>query len=437
MVRMFMVCILRRRAAVGQWASAAALAAALLGGWAAPAGAQELPPEQAEHLYTQALQAMAANNLPAAQELLQRLVDGRPDHAGAWLDMAVLYCQLGNNTQAQALWSEVETRFAPPPAILELIALQREQGCASPLPQAGLQAQLQVSRGASSNVNQGVRDLAVGLNGPAGTLVLQLLPEYAPRADRYTLLSGGATQQLNSAGLEGFAQWQGRWLDTEKRFNVKDLTVGLAQPWDIGAWRGRWQLGTGTTALGGTAYQRHQQAQARATPPWQPLGAWRWSLAGGLSRLDYPTLPAFDAWQWDARLQLEQATPLGQLQVYGGAAQDHGNTQRPGGNRDGASLGLEWQQPLGEVAGQTWVARLGLDWQWWKSRALYSPGFIELRRAQRTFTGTAALVLALSPDEAWVLEARQVHNNENIGLFVYDAYSLQLSYQKRWGRVNR
>jgi hypothetical protein len=33
-----------------------------------------------------------------------------------------------------------------------------------------------------------------------------------------------------------------------------------------------------------------------------------------------------------------------------------------------------------------------------------------------------------------VLEARQVRNNENIGLFAYDALSLRLGYQWRFGQ---
>jgi len=42
--------------------------------------------------------------------------------------------------------------------------------------------------------------------------------------------------------------------------------------------------------------------------------------------------------------------------------------------------------------------------------------------------------LPVQDDAAWVLELRQVRNDENIGLFAYDVRTLQISYQKRWGK---
>lgn len=396
--------------------------------------ARVLSAEEAEQLYLRALQALAENDLPTAQDLLQRLMAGRPDHAGAWLDLAVLYCHLGDGRRANALWDEVEARFAPPRPIRELISLQRAQGCAPPVAQPGWLAQLQGARGHSSNVNQGVRDLHVGLNGPAGPVVLQLLPQYAPRGDGFTQLNASVRVPVADTKLEGFAQWQGRWHDAQHPFDVQDVALGLTRHWGLAGWQGRWQLGWGTTTLGGAVYQRYWQGQAWATPPWQPPAPWRWNLSAGLTRLNYPALPDFDARQWDARLHLEHASALQRLEAYASAAQDLGRAQRPGGDRDGWGLGLDWQRQLGTAWGQLVVARAGLDWMQWRSRAPYAPGFIDVRRVQRTWTGTAALVLPVQDDAAWVLELRQVRNDENIGLFAYDVRTLQISYQKRWGK---
>jgi hypothetical protein len=85
------------------------------------------------------------------------------------------------------------------------------------------------------------------------------------------------------------------------------------------------------------------------------------------------------------------------------------------------------------VAG-TAVAELGASAQSWQDAQPYAPGLIARARLQRTLSTRAALVWPAGAQGEWLLEARQVRNNENIGLFAYDALSLRLAYQWRFGQ---
>ena len=81
------------------------------------------------------------------------MVQQEPEHAGAWLDLAILQCKLGYAQEAERLFAEIEARFQPPPGIREIIARLRAQGCAGWQPVKRLS--LMVGRGISDNVNQG------------------------------------------------------------------------------------------------------------------------------------------------------------------------------------------------------------------------------------------------------------------------------------------
>ncbi len=88
-----------------------------------------------------------------ADDALSRMIEQEPQHAGAWLDLAIIQCELGHAAEAERLFKIIETRFAPPPGIEAVIAAHRLNGC------KGWQAHNKVSvllgRGFDTNVNQG------------------------------------------------------------------------------------------------------------------------------------------------------------------------------------------------------------------------------------------------------------------------------------------
>ena len=101
--------------------------------------------------YLEAMQPLIEGRFEEASEALHRLVAQEPEHAGAWLDLAILQCRLGNAEEAEILFQAIEVRFDPPPGIREIIALQRAKGCQAPAPR--WEGRLRLSRGSDDNVN--------------------------------------------------------------------------------------------------------------------------------------------------------------------------------------------------------------------------------------------------------------------------------------------
>ena len=53
--------------------------------------------------YLDAMQPLIDGRYEEAGEALRRLVAREPEHAGAWLDLAILQCGLGNASEAELL----------------------------------------------------------------------------------------------------------------------------------------------------------------------------------------------------------------------------------------------------------------------------------------------------------------------------------------------
>ena len=75
-----------------------------------------------QDLYRDALRSIAEGRRDDATDALERVIAQEPLHAGAWLDLALVRCDLGNMAEAERLFQAIEQRFAPPPEIRELIA---------------------------------------------------------------------------------------------------------------------------------------------------------------------------------------------------------------------------------------------------------------------------------------------------------------------------
>ena len=68
-------------------------------------------------LYEQAMQLIAEGRYGEANAVLRRLVSAEPEHAGAWLDIAILQCSIGNAEEAEALKIELSRAWIRIPGI--------------------------------------------------------------------------------------------------------------------------------------------------------------------------------------------------------------------------------------------------------------------------------------------------------------------------------
>lgn len=401
-------------------------AATLCVGW--PVLADTPPQKTNAALYQEAMEALAAGRYGEAREALQRLVREEPEHAGAWLDIAILQCSIGSAAEAEALFSAIENRFSPPPAILEVIAQQRGRGCQRSKPHG--YARFRLGRGIDDNVNQGASNPNFSIGSGNNLVSLVLSPEFAPKSDQFTALSAEYIDALSAAGTLGFVQFQSRQYDTLSRFNLSSLTAGVEQPWRLGDWALRGSASLGLITLGGALYQRQGQLQLQVTPPLKLPKGWELGAIGGWTSVAYPSLTGFNSQLWESRgvLTYRHADLLAQASA--GYAFDHGTEQRPGSDRSGMVASLMGRMRLsGEIMGE-------LSWnrQNWEGRRAYSPGLIDQRRQQDTRLLRAAVIVPLTAQQAIHVELRDVRNRENISLFEYEGRLLQISWQWQTGR---
>jgi len=400
-------------------------------GWAGTAwGQAPVPAPNGDDLYQQALRLIADGEPEQARAVLQRLMNTAPEHAGAWMDMAMLYCSMGQAEQAESLFATIEARFDPPPGIRELIALQRQQRCVEAQIQTQTQKQapawLRLGLGYDSNVNQGASSPNFSIGTGASLTSLVLSPDYTPKADRFMALSAELSQPWDAVGALAFAQVQARQYDTQHRYDLGHLLLGLERPWQLG--RGWGLTGTATmglTTLGGAGYQTQQQLALQLFPPLALPSGWKLGLQGGVTGVRYLTQSGFDSVMQEWRGVLNYRWADGFWQASLGQALDKGSAVRPGNDRRGtlAHITGRWQLTPG-VLGELW-----LNYQSWAGQQPYAPGLIDQIRRQKTQLVRLALVFPMGAKQSLHVELRNVQNRENISIFEYGSQSLQVGWQ--------
>ena len=124
--------------------------------------------------YRLALAALQAGEPAQALNALERVVLVRPDHAGAWLDLALVYLELGDPTSARAMLDHVETRFKVPEPLARRLKVLRDRLETTPVaalaPPSRWQGQWHMQLGHTSNAN----------GGPSNTFFFLTPPNLAP-----------------------------------------------------------------------------------------------------------------------------------------------------------------------------------------------------------------------------------------------------------------
>jgi len=413
-------------ASMPDWALAqAAAGGALAGDVDAVAGPAAAPIASAEELlYQEALQSLSEGRKSDASAQMSRLIGMVPEHAGAWLDLALIQCSLGHTDEAERLFANVETRFNPAREILELIAEARDTGCVAWAPTSS--GAVSLTRGVDDNVNQGASNSSFIVQGPDGAVELPLLDDFLPKRDQYTQIGADYVRDVTANGSLGFLQFQGRRYDRLSDYDTASLYAGIESPWRFGRWLVRTTGSLGLSTMGSNLYQRQAQAQLRVTPPLPLPPRTQLHLIGAATHTDYATLKAFNSDLYEGRVLVSHHTGSFSATATAGLLSDRARADRPGGNRHGSYVSLNLRQPLG------WniIGELAYTHQTWDSASAYSPELlIDQVRAQRTQVLRASLTYQIGKQHSVVLEARGVRNRENISIFQYNNRQLQLSWQ--------
>ena len=403
---------------------AAVVAAGLL---ALPAArAQRAGADDPPDLYKDALRAIAEGRRNDASDELRRLIDREPQHAGAWLELALTQCALGQSDEAERMFAIIETRFSPSPALLQLIAEAREAGCDAWHPQSSVT--LTTGRGIDQNVNQGASTATYALDTSSGPIQYALSSDFLPHHDQYTMLALDGTRELTRNGIVGFAQFLGRRNDKLHRYDSTSLFAGVDTPWRVGNWTLHGAGSLGAVTLGDHDYQHQAQLQARVTPPLPLPSGGQFTVLGSVTRTQFLTLRNFDS----TTLELRGVLSTRRDGAYGSASlgylDDRAGELRPGGGRAGWYANLLAQRTLSARIS----SELAYTAQSWRGDLPYSPGLINTVRHQLTQSLRATLSVRLAEHQTLQLEGRLVRNHENISIFQYNNRQLQLSWQLQY-----
>lgn len=389
------------------------LAAALLG-WllVATAGAQT-PAEQ----YEAALKAIAEGELERARALLQAVRAGDEEHAGALLDLADVYCRLGDKFRAEEQLTILEARFELPPPIQAQVARLRAARCRPP---RRTRWAIGALAGYETNVNQGTSIHHLLLPGEAGPLDLTLTDDFRPKASPMAGLSGYLEHALEAGGSV-YGTFAARRYPSAGDFDLLRVGGGYGQGVRLGQWRGTLEVSGEAQTLGGALYYTAAAALARWTVPSAWRGGPELGLEAGTALLHYPSRSDFDA--LETTLLVPASWHLGErasLRLSGGWVYDAARRQRPGGDRDGPLLGIDGTLTLPGA----WLGYLGWQRRILRSSAAYAPPLLPMQRRQVQDFGVAALERRLGTRTLLRVEYRYVGNDDTVPLYGFGSHAL-------------
>jgi len=378
--------------------------------------------------YQEALDLLEKGSVNSAIEHYNRLIESVPNHAGAWLDLALLYCERGDTARALEIFDRIEQKFAPPPAIQEIIAHYRANGCVSA---SAAVAHWTVSAGIgrTDNVNHGLTNTLIDLTFPSGTSSVRLADTYSPRGSVEGILNASYVRNIRALpGVQWFAGLTEKNFPSAGDFKQQALLVGITQQHMFGNWEQSSQFAATNFSLDD---QTHQTGMVGQVALWLPPYSAAWPRLGfelEASRWRYAHEPDYNntiietrvaaRWNYGDRFAIRGST---------GYLVDRASGLRPGLDRHGYVIN----------AGGQWVAseRILLDATFrqrvLQDAAIYSPLFGDNKHHSRQLQ----LILdaqyrdnAKSP-YTWKLELERSQSRDNVPLFPYTSHTLTLYWQ--------
>lgn len=369
--------------------------------------------------YEEALLALNRGDDREAAERLWRLLETNPAHAGAWLDLGILYCENGLSEAARQIFSLIEQRFAPSPAIRELIGRYRNTGCVPPSLVARSRWTLGASLGRDSNANLGTDQSAVTLFFDGSPTTLDLAPQSRAKGDNWQGINLGWQAALDRQWTAG-ASLSHRQYGKQHAYNQTRLQGELGRRLDDR----QDTLWFSNLWLGGHDHLRSLGARTR-----QLIGAAEspWQFDASLALQQYPAQRSYDSAQTEAKLgygwRFDSAL---RFNAWAGMQLDSPLNNRPGGTRLGPVLQLEGQF----IPAPGWHLDGGLRFQALADRKRYSPLFDNARREQGLAYGWFSLARLVAPQTRCSLAGQTLKSSDRIALFDYAQTQLWLGCER-------
>lgn len=378
--------------------------------------------------YQEALQLIEQGNTAGAIEQYQDLLKKWPNHAGAWLDLALIYCEQGEVSKAHQIFDHVEQQFRPPAALQELVTHYRKSSCVPTRAPKG-RFSLTLSGGHGSNINRGLSDTIIGLILPQGEALYKLDDAFKPRSSASMAMSASYIQDIQS--LPGASLFGGI---TEKRYpsvqelSQRSLIAGFSRQRQVGQWQQEFDIVATHLSLDERSHQTGLLVRGGVWFPPGGQGEPRFGADLALSRWRYPHEPAYDnkiietgfnmRWALTSRLGLRGTV---------GKVFDLASNARPGLDRHGyfVNVGMQW------LMSETYRFDAGFRQRRIRDEAAYSTLFGDRRhRSQQNHIqlGVQMEKNTITPG-IWRMDWERAQSRDNIPLFPYKSRTLTLSWQ--------
>lgn len=172
--------------------------------------------------------ALKAQRYPLALDALERVVLLRPQHAGAWLDLAIVYHRLGDAEAAISIIDHVQRDFFPTPELQIQLSQIRAQLSQSLLTQ-NWRIELSAHLGSVSNANSGLSELTLVLTPTGGIPIpVEVASSLRARSSRALMSRASALKTFNDSTAfehEVFISTGVRQFFSEQEANQSDLNL--------------------------------------------------------------------------------------------------------------------------------------------------------------------------------------------------------------------
>lgn len=379
------------------------------------------PAPEWDAAYEQAMEAIRNEQLAEAIHRLETLRARTPEHAGALLDLAILYCRVGDKAKVDGALSTLEEEFGPPPKILALIQELRQRDCSAH--HATLWS-VSMGLGHDTNVNQGSSINSFFLGTGPSLIRVSLDDEFLPQSSAFLSLNAYISRATDATNRI-YGAFAAQRYASVRRFDQATMALGYERtlPGDD------WELSAGMNAamktLGGSLYQSALGGGVRIVPP----APYRWDLPVGLevrlAYLHYPTRTSFDNletsvlvpsfWQFSDKLAARASA---------GWLVDNARGPRPGGDRAGATMGVEFFYR----ASDAWRAYAGWQARFLDGETPYAPPLLDAVQRQRRHLLSLAVERMLSEGSLIRLEYQHTENTDTIPIYRFDNDSIVLHW---------
>lgn len=375
-------------------------------------------------LYDAALTAMHADNLPQAIELLELLIRTTPHHAGAWLDLAEVYCRSDREVDARTILVRLKSELPPiAEKVDELTPLVLGACAPASLPAVVSNSFLEVAGGTSSNVNLGSsqRELIVGtIDGP---LLLTLSSDSAPRADSFVDFKGGTSVTFGSSDRIA-ATIATREYATQTQFNELITSLDWQHQLTAGPWQTVMSAGNKWTLINDKIYAQTLQVGADFFSPVSILGG-RVSVGLSLSPTHYREASAFNVLSTLARLGIQWPSGA-QIEVVW--RENAATNNRPGGDAMGYQIRGRYERTLS----QGWRVGMHGQTQVMQDKSIFFPGLFDLRRKQQSWSLVARLERDLASSWVTGIDFLNFSQTDSIPILSYKGNELKLWLRKQF-----